>query len=140
MSVLGINHVTIIVRDMTRTAQLFVDALEAEEMYRSSEKEYSKYPEVFLRLGEIWLVVMQDRDAKRPRTYDHFAFSIDASRIDEFRDRLKKAGAEVVPSRPRISAEGESIYFYDFDDHLFELHTGDLSMRLRNYLAARNKV
>lgn len=133
MSVRGINHVTIVVRDMTRTARLFVDALGAREVYRSSVKEYSRYPEVFLRIGETWLVVMQDPEVERGRSYDHVAFAIDADDVDVLRERLLVAGAEVVPSRPRIEAEAQSIYFYDFDSHLFELHTGDLSDRLRRY-------
>jgi catechol 2,3-dioxygenase-like lactoylglutathione lyase family enzyme len=133
MSVRGINHITIVVRDMARTVRLFVDALDAVEVYRSAEKEYSKYPEVFLRLGDAWLVVMQDPDVQRLQSYDHVALSVDADRIDEIRERLRNAGAGVVPSRPRIAAEGASIYFYDFDNHLFELHAGDLGERLRRY-------
>jgi catechol 2,3-dioxygenase-like lactoylglutathione lyase family enzyme len=109
MSVRGINHITIVVRDMMRTVRLFVDALDAEEVYRSTEKEYSKYPEVFLRLGNAWLVVMQDPEAQRSQSYDHVALSIDAERIDEIRERLQNAGAQLEPSRPRIAAEGESI-------------------------------
>lgn len=137
MTVRGINHVTLVVRDMARTVRLFVDALDAREVYRSAEKEYSKYPETFLRLGDLWLVVMQDPEARRPRTYDHVALAIDADRVAELRERLRAAGAELVPSRPRVDGEAESIYFHDFDDHLFELHTGDLDDRLRHYLAAR---
>ncbi|KGQ18973.1 Glyoxalase family protein [Lysobacter dokdonensis DS-58] len=138
MSVHSINHVTIVVRDMTRTARLFVDALDAREVYRSADKEYSKYPEVFLQIGNAWLVVMQDPEAVRARSYDHVALSLDADRFDEIRSRLRSAGAEVVPSRPRIAVEGESIYFYDFDNHLFELHAGDLGERLRHYAAGKH--
>jgi catechol 2,3-dioxygenase-like lactoylglutathione lyase family enzyme len=137
MTIGGINHVTIVVRDMARTVRLFVDALDAREIYRSEAREYSKYPETFLRIGEAWLVVMQDPDARRPRSYDHVALSIEAGRADELRARLLAAGAELVPSRPRVDGEAESIYFHDFDDHLFELHTGDLAERLRHYIAAR---
>jgi len=31
--------------------------------------------------------------------------------------------------------EGRSIYFYDHDNHLFELHTGNLEERLARYAA-----
>lgn len=37
------------------------------------------------------------------------------------------------PERSRIIGEGRSIYFYDFDNLLFELHTGTLSERLACY-------
>ncbi|HUE86469.1 MAG TPA: hypothetical protein VMO26_10365 [Vicinamibacterales bacterium] len=39
----------------------------------------------------------------------------------------------VRPPRPRVEGEGEFLYFYDFDNHLFELHTGTLEQRLRCY-------
>jgi hypothetical protein len=35
--------------------------------------------------------------------------------------------------RPRVPGEGRSIYFYDYDSHLFELHTGTLGERLSRY-------
>ena len=35
--------------------------------------------------------------------------------------------------RDRVEGEGRSIYFYDHDNHLFELHTGTLEMRLESY-------
>jgi hypothetical protein len=32
-----------------------------------------------------------------------------------------------------VEGEGQSLYFYDFDNHLFELHTGTLAQRLARY-------
>ena len=32
-----------------------------------------------------------------------------------------------------MEGEGRSLYFYDFDNHLFEIHTGTLSQRLAGY-------
>ncbi|MGC3347905.1 FosX/FosE/FosI family fosfomycin resistance thiol transferase, partial [Enterococcus faecium] len=32
-----------------------------------------------------------------------------------------------------VKGEASSIYFYDFDNHLFELHTGTLQERLKSY-------
>ena len=46
---------------------------------------------------------------------------------------IESVGAEIKPERPRVDGEGRSIYFYDFDNHLFELHTGTLSERLDRY-------
>lgn len=47
--------------------------------------------------------------------------------------RLRALGAEVKPPRARVEGEGLSLYFYDFDNHLFELHTGTLAQRLARY-------
>jgi len=47
----------------------------------------------------------------------------------------EKAGVETKPSRPRIKGEDKSFYFYDYDNNLFELHTGNLQERLKAYTA-----
>jgi catechol 2,3-dioxygenase-like lactoylglutathione lyase family enzyme len=46
---------------------------------------------------------------------------------------LRALGVEIQPSRPRVEGEGQSLYFYDFDNNLFELHTGTLEQRLERY-------
>jgi hypothetical protein len=40
---------------------------------------------------------------------------------------------DIQPPRPRVPGEGASLYFYDFDNHLYELHTGTLDERLARY-------
>ena len=42
-------------------------------------------------------------------------------------------GLEIRPPRQRVPGEGRSLYFYDDDNHLFELHTGSLGERLERY-------
>ncbi|EPJ43401.1 MAG: glyoxalase/bleomycin resistance protein/dioxygenase [Osedax symbiont Rs2] len=44
---------------------------------------------------------------------------------------------QIKPPRPRVEGEPESLYFYDFDNHLFELHTGTLNQRLKLYADMR---
>ncbi|MFN7023171.1 MAG: hypothetical protein ACK4QP_01325 [Pseudorhizobium sp.] len=39
-------------------------------------------------------------------------------------------------ARARVPGEGHSIYFYDYDNHMFELHTGTLQERLARYAEA----
>ena len=41
---------------------------------------------------------------------------------------------DIKRPRPRLSGEGQSLYSYDFDNHLFELHTGSHKTRLDAYL------
>jgi fosfomycin resistance protein FosX len=36
--------------------------------------------------------------------------------------------------RARFEGEGDPLYLYDYDNHLFELHTGTLEQRLTKYL------
>jgi hypothetical protein len=56
----------------------------------------------------------------------------------EYRDRLRRInalGLKVREGRTRVEGEGQSIYFYDYDNHMFELHSGTLEQRLERYLA-----
>lgn len=74
-------------------------------------------------------------DSLTERTYNHIAFQISENDFDIYASRVKAAGVEIRPERPRIEGEARSIYFYDFDNHLFELHTGNLQDRLNSYLS-----
>lgn len=67
------------------------------------------------------------------RSYRHVAFSVDEDLLALYESRLIAAGVEVKPPRPRVQGEGRSLYFYDFDNNLFELHTGTLHERLEGY-------
>lgn len=66
-------------------------------------------------------------------TYNHIAFQISETDFESYRSKVIASGAEVRPERSRIDGEGKSLYFYDFDNHLFELHTGTLEERLKSY-------
>jgi catechol 2,3-dioxygenase-like lactoylglutathione lyase family enzyme len=69
------------------------------------------------------------------RSYNHVAFKIDDEDFELYEQRLKDYGAEILPGRSRVKGEGLSLYFYDHDNHLFELHTGTLEQRLARYQA-----
>ena len=56
-----------------------------------------------------------------------------AASLPQLQGRIEAAGLEFEPPRPRVSGEGRSLYFYDDDNHLFELHTGTLRERLDRY-------
>ncbi|MDB7371535.1 hypothetical protein PNA55_06660, partial [Enterococcus faecium] len=70
---------------------------------------------------------------KLPKTYNHIAFKIDEQDIDSFVSKIQMLGLTVEPGRSRVKDEASSIYFYDYDNHLFELHTGTLQERLKSY-------
>ncbi len=67
------------------------------------------------------------------RSYNHIAFKIDARDYDMYLDRIRILGLDMREGRSRINGEGQSIYFHDHDNHLFELHTGTLAERLAAY-------
>lgn len=72
-------------------------------------------------------------DPSAERSYRHVAFAVAEAELPEYEARLKAIGVEIRPPRPRVAGEGQSLYFYDFDNHLFELHTGSLAERLKRY-------
>lgn len=67
------------------------------------------------------------------KTYNHVAFKIADQDFEKCTDRVKSLGVEFREGRSRVEGEGNSLYFYDYDNHLFELHTGTLKQRLAKY-------
>jgi len=132
MTIHGVNHLTFIARDLDRTAELLVAGLGAIEVYDSEDKQFSLSREKFFLVGGVWLAFMQGEPIGR--SYRHVAFSVEEDALAEYENRLRRLGVEIKPPRPRVSGEGLSLYFYDYDDNLFELHTGTLDERLKRYL------
>jgi len=128
----GISHITLIVSDLERAALFLEKIFEAKEVYCSGNNTFSLSSEKFFLVGDIWVCIMLG-DVRTERTYNHIAFKIDDSDFDDYFAKIKDIGAEIRTPRPRIPGEGRSIYFYDFDNHLFELHTGTLPERLAVY-------
>jgi len=131
-----LSHLTFIVKDLDRSAQFFKTIFDAKEVYSSGPKTFSLSQEKFFLIGSLWLCIMQGEPLAE-RTYNHTAFKIQESDFDEYLARIKDSGAEIKPERPRVPGEGRSIYFYDFDNHLFELHAGTLAERLDCYAQSR---
>ena len=135
----GISHITFIVKNLDRTANLFKKVFDAKEIYTSEEKKHSLYKEKFFLIGNQWIAIMES-EAIVHRTYHHIAFKIEEQDIDIYLQKIKNLNLELKPPRQRISGEGYSIYFYDYDNNLFELHTGTLSQRLTSDEQADNEV
>lgn len=132
----GISHITFIVRDLERMAAFLCEGLGAREVYDSAGREFSLSREKFFVLGGTWLAAMEGEPPSE-RSYQHVAFAVDASDLPKYRARLEALGVEMRPPRSRVEGEGKSLYFHDFDNHLFELHTGTLQQRLSRYRADR---
>lgn len=132
----GISHITFIVRDLDRMATFLCEGLGAREVYDSADHNFSLSREKFFVLGGTWLAAMEGEPPSE-RTYQHVAFAVDDADLPMYQARLQALGVEVRPPRSRVDGEGLSLYFYDFDSHLFELHTGTLEQRLARYEAGR---
>ena len=128
----GISHITLIVQNLERTAAFLQTVFDAQEVYSSEEKQFSLSREMFFLINDIWLCIMEGEPLTE-RTYNHIAFQIAETDFESYRSKVIASGAQLRPARPRVEGEGQSIYFYDFDNHLFELHTGTLKERLKRY-------
>lgn len=131
MAITGLSHLTFVVRDLERSARLWVEGLGAEQVYDSGDRFHSRSPEKFFLLGGVWIALMQGEPGSR--SYRHAAFEVAADELPAFESRLRALGAEVQAARPRIEGEGVSLYFHDYDDNLLELHSGSLQRRLLAY-------
>jgi len=131
----GLSHITLVVEDLERTGRLLEQILDARQVYSSGDSTFSISREKFFVVGGVWLAIMEGRRAPE-RSYRHVAFKVAEADLDGYVDRIRALGLEVKPPRPRVEGEGRSLYFYDYDDHLFELHTGTLEQRLARYARA----
>ncbi|ECJ9746645.1 FosX/FosE/FosI family fosfomycin resistance thiol transferase [Listeria monocytogenes] len=128
----GLSHITLIVKDLNKTTTFLREIFNAEEIYSSGDPTFSLSKEKFFLIAGLWICIMEG-DSLQEQTYNHIAFRIQSEEVDEYIERIKSLGVEIKPERPRVQGEGSSIYFYDFDNHLFELHTGTLEERLKRY-------
>ena len=123
---------TFVVKDIERSTKFFEEIFNAKEIYFSGDNTFSISREKFFEINGIWIAIMEGEPLFE-RTYNHIAFQISDKDVDKYIQKIKGVGAEIKPERPRVDGEGRSIYFYDYDNHLFELHTGTLSERLARY-------
>ncbi len=127
----GLSHITFVCKDLEKTAQMLKGVFGAEEVYCSGDKTFSISKEKFLQVADIWIAIMEGEPVEK--TYNHVAFQVSNEELDKFEENVRLFGLTILPGRKRENAEGRSLYFYDYDNHLFELHTGDLNTRLHLY-------
>lgn len=128
----GLSHLTFIVRDLDLMARIMIEVLGGEEVYSSGNQTFSTAREKFFVAGGIWIAIMKG-DPLPARTYNHVAFKVSDEQLSAARIAAEKLGLDIRPPRPRVDGEGHSLYFHDYDNLLFELHTGTLEERLARY-------
>ena len=128
----GISHITFIVKDLDRTSNLLATVFGAEEVYTSGAKKHSYSKEKFFLVNGLWFAIMEGEPLSK-KTYNHIALKVAETDLEKYIERARSLGLEILEDRSRISGEGKSLYFYDYDNHLFELHTGTLKQRLEVY-------
>ncbi len=136
----GLSHITFIVRDLDRMQEILTRVFDARKVYDSGAETFSLSRERFFLIGgdenPVWVATMEGEPLPA-RTYNHVAFKIDDADFDEYLARVRGLGLDVREGRSRVAGEGQSIYFHDDDNHMFELHTGTLQDRLKRYAQGR---
>ncbi|MGX7150635.1 FosX/FosE/FosI family fosfomycin resistance hydrolase [Enterococcus ureasiticus] len=127
-----ISHMTFIVQDLEKATLFFETIFAAKEVYSSGADTFSVAQEKFFLIDNLWIAIMQG-DSLPTKTYNHIAFKIEESEYDNYLKKINSLGLEIKNGRHRVEGEANSLYFYDFDNHLFELHTGTLEERLKCY-------
>ncbi len=128
----GLSHITFIVKDLDRMEHLLTTVFVARKIYDSGEGTFSISKERFFDIGGLWIGTMEG-EPLQSQTYNHVAFKFADADYDEYLTRIKSLGLQLREDRSRVEGEGRSIYFYDHDNHLFELHSGTLEERLKRY-------
>jgi fosfomycin resistance protein FosX len=131
----GLSHLTFIVRDLDKMADIITEVLGGVEVYSSGDQTFSTSREKFFLAGGIWIAIMEG-ESLPSRTYNHVAFKVSDGQLERARIAIVRLGLDMRPPRPRVDGEGQSLYFHDHDNHLFELHTGTLDERLARYKGA----
>ena len=68
---------------------------------------------------------------KRERTGDHVAFRVASETIPVIAAKLKAKGYDFI-----LNKTGTSLYFFDFDNHVFELDSSDQERELEALAAS----
>lgn len=128
----SISHVTFIVKDIEKSANMLIELFAAKEIYDSMDKNFSLSREKFFLINDLWIALMEG-DSLSEKTYNHIAFKVSKKDLNQYKEKIETLGLEIKKGRSRIEEESSSIYFYDYDNHLFEFHTGTLEERLKGY-------
>ena len=113
----SISHIALVVEDPARTAALFHDLFGARVVERRDEEGHL---ETFVRLGGVQIVLV-GAPVQRARTGDHIAFHTTPEALEATAGKLQTMGREFMRAR-----SNRALYFFDYDDHLFELDTEDI--------------
>lgn len=123
-----IAHVALIVQDPTRTAAFLHDLFQGPVLKRRDDDGHD---ETFIKLGVTWFALVA-ADVKREKTGDHVAFRVAPETIPAIADKLKAKGYEFI-----LSKTGTSLYFFDFDNHVFELDSSGEEKELDRLAASQ---
>jgi catechol 2,3-dioxygenase-like lactoylglutathione lyase family enzyme len=117
----SISHIALVVKEPARTAALFRDLFSARVVERKDDEGHL---ETYVRLGGVWIVLV-GAPVNRARTGDHIAFHATPEILEATVTKLQAMGREFIRAR-----SNRALYFFDYDDHVFELDAEDIDKEL----------
>ena len=117
----SISHIALVVTDPERTALLFATLFAAKTVRRVDADGHN---ETFINLGNTWFLLAKAA-VERQRTGDHIAFHVTKADLLAIAGKLKAMNLEFILAR-----SDTSLYFFDYDNHVFELDTTDVGVEL----------
>jgi catechol 2,3-dioxygenase-like lactoylglutathione lyase family enzyme len=117
----SVSHIALVVADPARTALLFETLFAAKTVRRVDAEGHD---ETFINLGNTWFLLAKAA-VERQRTGDHIAFHVTKADLSATAEKLKAMNLEFILAR-----SDSSLYFFDYDNHIFELDTTDLASEL----------
>lgn len=117
----SISHIALVVNEPAKTAALFQDLFGARVIERQDDDGHL---ETFVRLAGTWIVLV-GASVQRARTGDHIAFRATPEVLEATALKLRSMGREFIRAR-----SDKALYFFDYDDHVFELDAEDMDEEL----------
>ena len=118
--IVGMNHITLAVRDIQRSFIFYRDVIGLKPLCKWHKGAY------FL-VGDFWFCLNTDLKRRPSPCYTHYAFSVDKAHFSSVKLHLLDSGVNVFKDN---TSPGESFYFLDPDGHKLEIHAENWKERL----------
>lgn len=116
----GLNHITLVVKDIEKPFAFYRDTLGFKPLVKWEKGAY------FL-VGEFWFCLNVDEKREPNTCGTHYAFTVSPDDFRTLSQRLIDGGVSIYKEN---SSPGDSLYFLDPDGHKLEIHVGDWQSRV----------
>ena len=112
--VIGINHITLAVKNVDASFTFYRDVLGFQPLCKWDLGAY------FL-IGDFWFCLNLDKSRVLSPCYTRYAFTVENEEFDSMSLRIIDSGAHCFKEN---TSPSKSLYFLDPDGHKLEIHVG----------------
>lgn len=128
----GFSYIIFVVWDFDKMFEILRGVLKGCEVYFSGDDIFLWLCEKFFLVGDVWFVIMEG-EFWVECSYNYVVFKIDDVEFDDCLVFVEWFGLDCKLLCFCVVGEGCLIYFYDYDNYLFELYIGMLEMWFESY-------